>query len=97
MSHAPKKHYTFDLENARRAAIMVKHEVAALMFARAERDFRLALHREAKLRDAVESICEDLLEEYCDCPPEWPRCVVCRMRLRLRAALNDTEPPKEGV
>lgn len=42
-----------------------------------------------RLRNALESIREDLLEdEDCDCPPEWPRCSSCRTHLRIQLALG---------
>jgi hypothetical protein len=49
----------------------------------------------AVLREALESIVELTREDECDCPPEWPRCVSCRTRLRANAALARTAPPEE--
>lgn len=44
----------------------------------------------ARLRKALEAVREELLEdsEDCDCPPEWPRCVSCRVRLNIQAQLK---------
>lgn len=47
------------------------------------------LHAElARLRAGLESVREELLEEDCDCPPEWPRCAFCRTRLRIQLLLK---------
>lgn len=41
----------------------------------------------------LEQISDELREETeCDCPPEWPRCVACRIRLRIQAALPKEKP-----
>lgn len=45
-----------------------------------------------RLRKVLEGISELAHEEECDCPPEWPRCVACRIRLRIHAALGKEEP-----
>jgi hypothetical protein len=42
-----------------------------------------------RLQATLEEIRELLLEEgNCDCPPEWPRCVECRIRLKIQVALK---------
>lgn len=46
----------------------------------------------ARLRNGMKDIRERLLEEDCDCPPEWPRCVGCRVRLRIQVLLRKDEP-----
>lgn len=37
------------------------------------------------LKDALEILEEDT---ECDCPPEWPRCIRCRVLHRVRRALR---------
>lgn len=45
-----------------------------------------------RLRNGLRTIREELLEEDCDCPPEWPRCSSCRTRLRIQVLLKEDEP-----
>lgn len=68
----------------------LREEVAEV---RAQRDELMATVRGAheelsRLRAGLESIREGLLEEECDCPPEWPRCAFCRTRLRIQVLLK---------
>lgn len=47
-----------------------------------------------RLREGLEAIRDELLVGECisDCPPEWPRCVVCRTHLRIQALLSEKKP-----
>lgn len=49
-------------------------------------ELKAEVHR---LRKGLEGIREELLEEDCDCPPEWPRCASCRTRLSIRVLLKE--------
>lgn len=45
-----------------------------------------------KLQKALESIREAIWEEKdCDCPPEWPRCLLCRIQQIAGVAIRETE------
>jgi hypothetical protein len=43
---------------------------------------------ETALREIQELLAE---EDECDCPPEWPRCAICRSRLKAQVALDSVE------
>lgn len=45
-----------------------------------------------KLQKALESIREDIwTEKDCDCPPEWSRCLLCRVQQTAGIALRETD------
>jgi len=49
---------------------------------------------EADIEGAIETLIED---SDCDCPPEWQRCVCCRVRNDLRRTVKKIYKEQERV
>jgi multidrug resistance efflux pump len=84
-----KKFYSPEAAASLRSELAQSRAIVALR--EHERDEARAENK--RLQATLEEIRELLLEEGdCDCPPEWPRCVECRIRLKIQVALKGVGP-----